>query len=145
MTDTEESKATIELGMSEIDHYTFYVGRVVMRIHDKISGMSFCSSTSAYAENFHGCMYIAGFTPTPKKVFDYTEVCELFAKDVGQSMKRYGIKAYKLETGIPDTGIVFDEKMGLFSFLRGVGASMNPIPNYGVELFKKTLEECLSE
>jgi len=144
MKDTEESKATIELGMSKIDSHTFYIGRLGIRIHDEKSGQSnFTSSSSAYAENFDGYIFLAGFTPTPKTVFDYTDVCELFAKTVGQDMKRYGITAYEFETGNPDTGMIFDEKIKLFAYFHGVGASMDPIPDDGIELFKKTLEDYL--
>ncbi len=150
MTDTKESKVNIELGRITKTEYpcspTFYIGFSGMILYqDGKESPESRHSYTAYAEDFFESIYLAGFGCTPQAVFDYMEVCEDYARRVGQEMKRLGVKAYELKNGSSDTGIVFDERIDQFAYFRTDGAKMDPIPNDGIELFKKTLEECLNE
>lgn len=144
MTNIKESKAKIGLGRAVVDYSTFYIGFLGMILYrDGRDSPVFSHSYTAYADNLFPPIYLAGFDIVPGIVFDYMQACEKYARYVGQEMKRYGIAAYELKNGSPDTGIVFDESIGRFAYLRTDGAKMDPIPDDGIERFKKTLEECL--
>ncbi len=146
MKNTKESKVSIELGGTAIGPHKFYVGFLGMILYrEGEDNPHFRHSYSAYAEDFGGYICLTGFDIKPETVFDYMQVCEHFARTVGQNMKRYGVTVYELETGSPDTGIIFDESIGLFAYWCTDGTKMDPIPDDGIELFKRTLEECLRE
>ncbi len=149
MTDTKKSKVDIKLGRITKTEYpcspTFYVGCLGMTVYRDGKEPEFRNFYTAYAKDFFESIYLAGFGIAPQAVFDYMEVCEDYARRVGQEMKRFGVKAYELKNGSQDTGIIFDESIDQFAYLRTDGAKMDPIPDDGINLFKKTLEECLSE
>ncbi len=157
MTDTKKSKVDIELGRITKTEYpcspsfclfpTFYIGFFGMSIYQDGKEPEFRSYYTAYAKDFieFEPIYLAGFGIVPQVVFDYMQVCEDYARRVGRQMRRHGVTTYELKNGSPDTGIVFDESLDKFAYLRTDGAKMDPIPNDGIELFRKTLEECLSE
>ena len=146
MGETRNSKASIELGKTVIDPHTFYIGFLGMILYRE-GGDSpyFQHSYSAYAEDFDGLICLTGLGVESERVFDYMQVCERFARSVGREMKRFGVTSYEIVTGSSDTGIVFDSRFGGYVYLGGVGAKMDPIPERGIEWFKKTLEECLHE